>query len=127
MELTLAEHNLYRAIAELSYIIAKADHKFMKEEVEIFKKTVKEELGQAGWLAESRFDIINDAIHPHIDQAYNHVMFTIKQNRHALSNEMVQKFINVITKVAEVADIVEEEQRIIDKFKEDIAKIYQAS
>ncbi len=125
MQITLAEHNLYRAIAELAYVVGKADKILHADEREAFKKAVEEELGEYGWLAESRFSVLQDEVVPEIDVAYNNVIFLIKQNKQALTLPFIQKFVNVIMRVAEVRGIVEEEQMIIDKFRADIGKIFQ--
>lgn len=125
MQITLAEHNLYRAIAELAYVIGKADKILHMDEREAFHKAVQEELGEYGWLAESRFSVLQDEVIPEIEMAYNNVIFLIKQNRQALTPKFIEKFVNVIMRVAEVRGIVEEEQIIIDRFRADIAKIFE--
>jgi hypothetical protein len=123
MELTLAQHNLFRAVAELSYVIAQADNQFMAEEVQAFKKAIHDELGKYSWLAENRFDILQDI--GDLDSAYRSVLFFIKQNRQGLTPELIDKFIRILTRVAEVAGIVDEERELLQRFEHDIRIIYQ--
>lgn len=127
MELTIAQHNLYRAIAELAYVVALADKVLMIEEKEAFYEVVQEELGEASWLAAGRFNILDEQHLPPLNEAYNSVMHFIRQNKDSLDRSMIDKFKRIITKVAGVADIVKEEKVILDCFEVDIEEIFQSS
>lgn len=127
MNLTVAQHNLYRAIAELAYVVALADKVLMIEEKEAFYEVVQEELGDASWLAEGRFNILNEESLPPLNEAYNSVMHFIRQNKDSLDRAMIDKFKRIITKVAGVADVVKEEKVILDCFEVDIEEIFKSS
>ena len=123
--ISTAETNLYRAIAELGYTIAKADDVLEPEEAKAFYRIIQQELGEeARHIAESRFDILESHLSPSVDEAYNHAMYVIKRNKSALDEDMIEKFKNVIMEVAQVAGICKEEKAIIDKFQRDIISIY---
>lgn len=123
MNISLQESNLYRAIAELSYAIARADHDLDKKEEDVFMEIIDKELGQNDWVAEVRFEVIFNSLKPSTDQAYQHAMLLIEQNKVGLNREVVNKFKRILKGVAEVSGITEEEQDVIERFDIDIEKI----
>ncbi|MCS6820503.1 MAG: hypothetical protein NZ551_01395 [Microscillaceae bacterium] len=122
MELSHEQKNLYRAIAELAYAIAKADKTLEEAEIEAFENAVREELEVDEWLAEIHFKILRTSIKPDLESAYNHSMFLIKNNQKGLTPELVAKFQRILQKVANVAGVSNEEQAILDRFNQDIKK-----
>jgi uncharacterized tellurite resistance protein B-like protein len=119
------ESNLYSTIGQLAYVMAMADHNMLEEERDTFRKVIKENLGNFDWLAEDRFKVIDDLMVKDVESTYDHTMYLIKKNVEALDEEIIQKFLNVITKVAEVAGIVPEEQALINRFEKEIYEIFQ--
>lgn len=127
MELTLEERNLYRALGELAYVIAKADDVLSRIEVVVFQEAIKEDLGNDHWLAKDRFERLeSEGVKANIEATYNRVLFLLKQNKRGLSEDMIEKFISVIEKVAGVSGITDRERTIIEKFREDITNIYNS-
>lgn len=118
--------NLYSTIGQLAYVMVMADKVFMEEEREAFQSVIKENLGSFDWLAEDRFQVIKDLMVLDLESTYEHALFLIRKNREALDEELIQKFMNVMIKVAEVAGITPEEQALINRFHGDLYEIYES-
>lgn len=123
-DLSLTERNLYRAVGELSFVIAKADNILREDERKAFHQVIKEEFGENSWIAEDRFTLIEKTPTSDVESTYNHVLFMIRQNKHGLTEELVETFIRVITRVAEVANIHENQMCYITRFEEDLARVF---
>ena len=122
---SIEQQNLYRALAELAYVIALADDVVENNERAAFYTSVEKEIGrEARDIVKSRFEILDDYTSPQIAHAYNNVIYTIQQNKTALDEIMIEKFMNVMNQVAEVSGICTEEQAYIDKFRQDVLAIY---
>jgi|GEM_PF-2326838 len=126
-DLSLEERNLYRAVGELSFVIAKADNLLRESERQAFHRVILEEFGENSWIAEDRFHLIDKTPTSDAESTYNHVIFMIKQNKHALTEDLVETFTRVIIRVAEVANIHENQMCYINRFEEDLAKIFAQS
>ena len=126
-ELTLEERNLYRAVGELAFVIAKADNILRDSERKAFQKVIHEDFGENSWLVEDRFKLIEKTPTSNVESTYNHVIYMIKQNQQGLSQDLVNKFIHVISKVAEVADVHQNQRIYIERFQEDLKKIFHQS
>ncbi|TAE74157.1 MAG: hypothetical protein EAZ85_05220 [Bacteroidetes bacterium] len=123
-EFVIEKRNLYRAIGELSYVIAQSDGRISKVEKLVFEEALKEELDNDGWLAKDRFDMLaSQGMKASIQETYHRVLFMFKQNKIALNAELTEKFINILEKVAGVSGITDEEIAIIEKFKTDVSSI----
>ncbi len=123
-EFVIEKRNLFRAIGELSYVIAKSDGNISKIEKLVFEEALKEELGTEGWLAKDRFDMLaSQGMKAGLQETYLRVLFMFKQNKIGLNNELIEKFINILEKVAGVSGITDEEIEIIEKFKTDVSII----
>jgi uncharacterized tellurite resistance protein B-like protein len=125
--LTTQERNLYSAVGQLAYVMAMADHVLLDEEREAFRQVIKKNLTHFDWLAEDRFKVIDDLLVMDIESTYDHAIYIIRKNGLALNQALIDKFLVVLTSVAEVAGVVPEEQAIINRFKADILQIYQDS
>ena len=113
--------NLYRVLAELAYAIALSDGKLQESERRTFYNIIEEDLGDYFLIAKDRFELLENETTPTIDNAYNHTLFTIKQNRQYFDEEVKQKFIRVIKDVANAyAGTVDAEEFIINRFQRDI-------
>lgn len=116
--------SLYSTIGQLAYVIAMADHVMMPEEKDAFKKVIKANLGNFDWLAEDRFNVVEELMKNDLESTYEHAIYLIERNRAALSEKTIQKFLNVMTEVAIVAGITQEERDYMRRFKKDIHNIY---
>lgn len=119
------QRNLYRAVAELAYAIARTDNNISQEEIKAFQDAVQQSLGNIYDLTSYHFDFVNLKIHPDMDTSYQHAFALIEQNKSSLTRVLIRKFLYVLERVAEVMGISEEERRIIDRFEKDIYQIYQ--
>jgi hypothetical protein len=116
--------DLYRAIGELSYVLARNDGSLTTLERAVFAEAVKEELGKEAWLAQDRFDaLVNKGLEADVQQTYNHVLYLFRQHQHILNEDLIERLIAVLEKVAGVAGITEEEIALIEKFREDVLKL----
>lgn len=122
---SLEERNLYRAVGELAFVIAKADNVLRESERQAFHKVIVEDFGENSWIAEDRFSLIESTPTSDVESTYNHVIFLIRQNKNALSDELVGKFIHVIEKVAEVANVHRNQYKYITRFKTDLETMCQ--
>ncbi len=123
-DISLEERNLYRAVGELSFVIAKADNVLRESERQAFHQVILEEFGENSWIAEDRFHLIEKTPTSDAESTYNHVLFMIRQNKSRLTQELVEVFIRVITRVAEVANIHENQMNYINRFEDDLRKIF---
>lgn len=125
-DLSLEIKNLYRAIGELAYVLAKSDNYLSRVEKIVFQEAIKEELGKESWLAKDRFDMLdNQQVKASLEQTYHRVMYIIRQNKNGLNEELIEKFIAVLEKVGGVSGITDEEIAFIERFREDVYKIWK--
>lgn len=120
--------SLYRAIGELAYAIATQDSRVTSLEKLVFKEAAKEELGKDAWVAEDSFQIMVNtpqSNHLSIEQTYNKALFTIKQYQSALTEDLCERFVSLLEKVAGVSGITEEELVWIERFREDVQKFIE--
>jgi hypothetical protein len=123
-DLSLEVRNLYRAIGELAYVLAKSDNYLSRVERIVFQEAIKEELGKESWLAKDRFDMLdNQQVKSSLEQTYHRVLFIFRQNKYGLTEDLIEKFIAVLEKVGGVSGITDEEIAFIERFREDVQKI----
>jgi|GEM_PF-735699 len=118
--------NLYSTIGQLAYAMAIADHVLLEEERKAFLTVIKENLGEFDWLAKDRFQAVQDIMIKDVESTYDHALYLIRKNINALDQDVIDKFLNVIWRVAEVAGITGEEQALIDLFEKDIMAIWKS-
>ncbi len=124
MNISLEKNNLYRAIGELAYVIARSDSLLTQLERTVFREAVKEELRGEGWAAIDRFEYLDqNEQKPTLEQSYNRAIYTFKQNKQALSAELAEKFVSLLEKVGGVSGITDREIIVIEQFQVDMAKI----
>jgi len=112
---------ILRGIAEMAYVIAKADKGLSAEERIAFNNIIQEELEFDSWAAQSRFDLLDEVIQPSISKAYNEAIHDFRRYKAYLSADMKQKAVRVMTKVAEACSgLSDSEAEILDRFKKDI-------
>ena len=80
----IEKREIYRAIAEMAYVIAKADKGLSADERMAFNNIVEEELQLNSWIAQSRFELLDEVTQPSIDQAYNEALHDLKKYREYL-------------------------------------------
>ncbi|MBL3655318.1 hypothetical protein [Fulvivirga sediminis] len=114
--------DIYRAIGELAYVIAKATNGLQPEEKAAFMQIIKEELKFEAWAAESRFEILDEKIHPTIDHAYNEAIHELKLHQEHLTPELKAKTLAVLRKVAQACGNTEIDEFILDRLESDLKK-----
>lgn len=112
---------LVQALAELVYSIALADGELEEKEKAAFNEIIESELGKSAWSAKNRFAILEERVSPNIDQSYKFALFAIKTNKEDFTDDLKQKYINVIEKVAKSVDgLRREEMKLLERFKKDV-------
>lgn len=120
----IEKREIYRAIAEMAYVIAKADKGLSAEERMAFNQIVEEELQLNSWIAQSRFELLDEVTQPTIDVAYNEALHDLKKYRDHLTEDLKQRAIRVMMRVAESCSGYSEKERlIIDRLKSDLNSI----
>lgn len=120
----IEQREIYRAIAEMAYVIAKADKGLSAEERMAFNKIVEDELDLNSWVAQSRFELLDEVTQPSIDIAYNEALHDLKKYREHLTPDLKNTAIRVMQKVAEsCSGFSEKEKLIIDRFKNDLKNL----
>ena len=118
--------NLHYAIGQLAYAVAFSDGEVQKEEREKFHAIVEAELRCKDYdfsITEIIFQILDKEKADSLT-TYNWAIKEIKTNSHYLSPELKQTFITVMKKIAKAfPPITNEENKILEMFKKDIAPI----
>ncbi|MCS6821759.1 MAG: hypothetical protein NZ551_07810 [Microscillaceae bacterium] len=123
--LNTAKIDIYKAIAELAYAIAKVDSYVSEEEKKAFFESIERELERnENIFAEQRFKILDNLIQKDVNTAYNHALFLIRQSKQELTEEMLEKITKIAQKVAESEGILPEEKQLLDSFKQEVISIY---
>lgn len=118
------KHELYRAIAVLAYAIAMVDGELQPSEKEAFMLIINKELGDDAWVAESRFELLEESLMPTIEHSYNYAMFVLNKYKHLVDKPMKDRFVRVVEKVATAHDGTSQaEEFVIERFKRDIAAL----
>ena len=118
--------NLYYALGEMAYAIAKADGIVQTEERKVIHEIVLEEIKQHDLdfdFAETIFMILekddSDA-----DTSFKWAMQEFEENKLHLTPELVNKFIRVADRIAEAFDIPSDrEDLLLARFKSAIRKL----
>ncbi|MEQ8927902.1 MAG: hypothetical protein RLO81_18950 [Fulvivirga sp.] len=117
----MLEHNeIYRAIGELAYVIAKAGDGTQLEEKKAFFEIIEAELKFNAWSAESRFEILDEKVHPTLEHAYNDAMHEFKIHKSVLTPQLKETTLKVIKKVAAAYHPSEVKDFIIDRLEKDL-------
>ncbi len=111
---------IHRAIGELAYVISKAQAGHELDEKKAFFEIIERELHFDAWAAESRFEILDEVVHPTIDHAYNDAMHEFKKYKDHLTPLLKETTLRVMEAVAAVYFKSEVQQFIIDRLKEDL-------
>ncbi|NJL12499.1 MAG: hypothetical protein HC913_05555 [Microscillaceae bacterium] len=120
LQMNAERRNLYSTLGQMAYVIVVADHTLLEEEKKVFRQVIQEQLGEFGTLAESRFQVLCQMPPPDLEGMYEHGLYLMEQNRKALDEPIIQSFIEVLARVAEVAGISPEERGYLNRFQSDI-------
>lgn len=112
---------LYRSIAEMAYVIAKADKGLSSEERIAFYNVIQQELDYDAWAAQSRFELLDEVIDPSLDKTYNDAINDFKKYKKHVTPEVKAKTIRVMQRVADACNgFNEKEAFILDRVKRDL-------
>jgi hypothetical protein len=115
---------IYRAIGELAYVVAKADRGLALAEKEAFYKIAQEEIDYESWAAQSRFDLLDEVTQPTIDRAYNDALHELKKHSAALTPELKDKAVLVMQRVAACCDgLNANEAFVLARFRKDLQSL----
>jgi len=115
------KREIYRAIGELVYVIAKAHDGIVIAEKKKFYEVIEKELNFEAWAAQSRFELLDEVTHPTLEHAYNDAMFEFRKYKDYLTEEMKEMAIRVLQEVANAYKGSSEFQNfILDRFMYDI-------
>jgi uncharacterized tellurite resistance protein B-like protein len=119
MDIPLRE--IYRAIGELAYVVAKADKGLSAEERAAFYQIAQEELNYESWAAQSRFDLLDEVVKPSIDVAYNDAIHELRKYKDHFTADLKDKALLVLQKVAASCNgLGPNEAFILDRFRKDL-------
>ncbi|GIV36202.1 MAG: hypothetical protein KatS3mg032_0581 [Cyclobacteriaceae bacterium] len=115
------KREIYRSIAEVAYVIAKADRGLSPTERMAFNEIIREELDYESWVAESRFELLDEVLNPTPEEAYKQAMADFKKYKNALTPELKEKARRVVQRVAEsCCGFSAKEGLIIGRFENDL-------
>ncbi len=115
------KREIYRAIAEVAYVIAKADRGLSAKERMVFTDIIREELDYDAWVAESRFELLDEILNPAAEEAYKQALADFSKYRHALTPELKEKAKRVVQRVAEsCSGFTAKEGLILGRFEKDL-------
>ncbi|TRX49483.1 hypothetical protein FNH22_27080 [Fulvivirga sp. M361] len=114
------KREIHRAIGELAYVISRAQTGHELDEKKAFFKIIEKELDFDAWSAESRFEILDEKIHPTIDHAYNEAIHEFRRYKKYLTPELKDTTLRVIEAVARIYYKSEVQQFVIDRLKNDL-------
>jgi uncharacterized tellurite resistance protein B-like protein len=119
--------NLYYALGEMAYAVARADGRIQNDEVKKFHAILEAELQVAGDslnIADIIFHIM-DKDHVDAETAYTNAIRQMKLNSQYLSAEMKLSFLHVVEKVAiAFPPALRSEKNMIARFRKDISEIW---
>jgi len=120
----IERQEILRGIAEMAYVIAKADRGLSAEERIAFNKIIVEELDYESWAAQSRFELLDEVIEPTIDKAYNEAMHDFRKYKSHLTDDLKSKIIRVVKKVAEACSgLSDKEAALIERIEKDLSQL----
>lgn len=120
----IEKREIYRAIAELAYVIAKADKGLSSAERKAFYEIAEKELDYESWAAQSRFELLDEVLQPSIDKAYNYALHDLRKHKDHFTPALKEKALEVLQKVAAACNgLSANEAFIIDRFKKDLVNL----
>jgi hypothetical protein len=120
----LEKREIIRAIAEMAYVMAKAEHGISAEERIAFFRIIEEEMGTDSWIAQSHFELLDEVTLPALNNAYNAAIFELRKHREHFTPDLKERAVRVLQRVAEsFGGTGENEAFVLDRFKHDIKSI----
>ncbi len=119
----IEEREIYRAIGELAYVIAKVSDRLQLEEKKAFYDIIEKELNFDAWSAESRFEILDEKVHPTIEHAYNEAIHEFKIHKDKLTPELKAITLKVMKRIANAYHPSEIKDFIIDRLEKDLKQL----
>lgn len=117
------EREIYRAIGELAYVIATAGDNVHLDEKKAFYKIVEKELKLEAWAAESRFEILDEKVHPTLEHAYNEAIHEFKIHKEKLTPQLKEITLKVVREVANAYHPSEVKDFVIDRLEHDLKEL----
>jgi hypothetical protein len=122
--MNIERQEIYRGIAEMAYVIAKADKGLSAEERIAFQKIIQDELAYESWAALSRFELLDEITQPSVEVAYNEAMHDFRKYKSFLTTELKETCLRVMQKVADsCSGFSEKEASILKRFRHDIREL----
>lgn len=120
----IERREIYRGIAEMAYVIAKADKGLSAEERIAFQKIIEDELSYNSWAAQSRFELLDEITEPSMEKAYNEAIHDFRKYRAYLTADLKETSMRVLQKVANACSVLSEKEAIIlDRFRNDLKEL----
>ena len=112
---------IYRSIAEVAYVIAKADKGLSATERIAFNTIIQEELDYESWVAQSRFELLDEVTQPSLEEAYKDAMIDLKRYKGSLTPALKEKAKRVVKRLADACGgFSAKEALILVKFERDL-------
>lgn len=122
--MNIERREIYRAIGELAYVVAKADNGLTSEERAAFYQIAEEELDYESWAAQSRFELLDEIVQPSMDKAYNDALHELRKYKDHFSDDLKDKAVLVLQKVAACCNgLGANETFVIDRFRKDLKSL----
>lgn len=93
------KREIYRAIAEVAYAIARAGDGLQSEEREKFYQIIQGNLDFDAWSAQSRFELM-EKIHPSPEKAFDYALGELKKYEDHLTPELKESTLRIAEAVA---------------------------
>jgi hypothetical protein len=120
----IERREIYRAIGELAYVVAKADRGLTPAERQSFFRIAQEELDYDSWAAQSRFELLDEVTQPSIDRAYNDALHELRKYSAYLTPDLKEKAMIVLQRVAASCDgLSAHETFVLDRFRKDLQSL----
>lgn len=123
-DMNIERREIYRAIGELAYVVAKSDRGLTSAEKEAFYQIAKEELEYDSWAAQSRFDLLDEVTKPSIEHAYNEAMHELRKYSDHLTTELKEKALVVLQRLAACCGgLSANETFVLTRFRKDLQSL----
>ena len=120
----IERREIFRAIGELAYVVAKSDRGLTPAERQSFFQIAQEELEYDSWAAQSRFELLDEVTQPSIDRAYNDAIHELRKYSDYLTQEIKEKVMTVLQRVAVSCDgLSANETFVLDRVRKDLQSL----
>ncbi|MEJ1240148.1 hypothetical protein WBG78_18555 [Chryseolinea sp. T2] len=120
----IERREIFRAIGELAYVVAKSDRGLTPAERQVFFQIAQEELDYDSWAAQSRFELLDEVIQPSIDRAYNDALHELRKYSAYLTEDIKEKVMTVLQRVAVCCEgLSANETFVLDRVRKDLQSL----